>query len=379
MRCQTCGGPLTEGFTCAHCAGSSGNTWVDPYAQLSVPPAQGRSADPYAALAPADAPPKGRPYWLLPVVIGVCVLLVAGVGMAILLGQGRGSDAAEPRPATTSAVPQTSEPEATSPAAPETVFVTLQPTDGSVAPVDQGSHGARIDADAAVDQMNAYLRAVAGNPAAGWSQLTQRRQQVEDKDAYYRYWSAIASAHVSNCAFEGSVGSLACTLTTVDSSGATASSDAKFWLTVDAGRILIDVAGGSGADQLEAEKVFDRLRADSLPLTYDGRWVAELSAKRPGISDPLQVAANGTHVFYLADIVALHESFVARLPGTRVLALRRADWGKQGRDLWQSVADPGNLADEAAVEAWCATVFPELSGDALHNQCTPRQLTPPHS
>lgn len=76
-------------------------------------------------------------------------------------------------------------------------------------------------------------------------------------------------------------------------------------------------------------KAFDRLRADSLPLTYDGRWVAELSAKRPGISDPLQVAANGTHVFYLADIVALHESFVAHLPGTRVLALQEGRLGSR--------------------------------------------------
>lgn len=373
-------------YQCANCAGqysSAGkDTWVDPYAELSTPPAQGRSADPYSTGVDwqESQPPTKRPYWLLPLVIGVSVLLVAGVGVFLLMGRGEGTTAAEPMTAApTPTVEETYDTEPAQPSAPETVFVTVEPSHGRTAEGSDAVATGALDADAAVDYMNSYLREVAGDPAAGWSHLTQRRQQIEDRDAYFQYWAGVASASVTDCSFDGGVGSLSCRLATVDAAGASASSDARFWLTEDAGRILIDVAGGGGADQIEAEQQFERYREQSLPLTYDERWVVELSAKRPGISDPLQVAANGSHVFYLTDIVAVHENLVSRFPGTSVLALRRADWGRQGRDLWQSVADPGNLTSEADAEAWCAASFPELSGDVLDNQCTPRQMTAPRS
>lgn len=131
--------------------------------------------------------------------------------------------------------------------------------------------------------------------------------------------------------------------------------------------------------EAEAELRLAELRAQALPLVTDGRWVAILAAKAPGMTDPLQVAANGTHTFYLFDILAEHEALRDRLPTSNVLALRRADFGLQGSDLWITVADPGGFSSADDVMAWCAIAFPELSGDELANQCLPQRLTPPHN
>jgi len=46
------------------------------------------------------------------------------------------------------------------------------------------------------------------------------------------------------------------------------------------------------------------LRSESLPqVSLDGRWVAQLSSKSVGITDPLQTAANGTHKCESRDVV----------------------------------------------------------------------------
>lgn len=122
----------------------------------------------------------------------------------------------------------------------------------------------------------------------------------------------------------------------------------------------------------------DYRQASKSGLVLDERWVAELSAKSAGIYDARQVAKNGTHTFYLDDILAMHEEMVERFAGVNVLLLERSDWGKQGIPLWFTIADPGGLTSKEDVEAWCAASFPELSGPDLANQCTPRQLKAPY-
>jgi hypothetical protein len=115
----------------------------------------------------------------------------------------------------------------------------------------------------------------------------------------------------------------------------------------------------------------------------DGRWVAQLSSKSVGITDPLQTAANGTHTFYAADILAEAQNLQATVGGSASLYLLcGTDFGKRstapdGSPYWTLLADAG-LAGQDAVTAWCSATFPGLSADQLADQCVPRQLTSPH-
>jgi len=126
------------------------------------------------------------------------------------------------------------------------------------------------------------------------------------------------------------------------------------------------------------------LRSESLPqVSLDGRWVAQLSSKSVGITDPLQTAANGTHTFYAADILAELQDINATVGNSAALYLLwGTDFGKRstaagGSPYWTLLAD-GGFASEEAVNAWCAATFPGLPADQLANQCVPRQLNPPH-
>jgi hypothetical protein len=126
------------------------------------------------------------------------------------------------------------------------------------------------------------------------------------------------------------------------------------------------------------------LRAESLPeVSLDGRWVAQLSSKSVGITDPLQTAANGTHTFYAADILAELQNINATVGNSAALYLLwSTDFGKRstaadGSPYWTLLADAG-FASQDDVKAWCAATFPGLPADQLANQCAPRQLTAPH-
>jgi hypothetical protein len=126
------------------------------------------------------------------------------------------------------------------------------------------------------------------------------------------------------------------------------------------------------------------LRSESLPqVSLDGRWVAQLSSKSVGITDPLQTAANGTHTFYAADILAELQNINATVGNSAALYLLwGTDFGKRstaadGSPYWTLLADAG-FASEDAVNAWCSATFPGLSADQLADQCTARQLSAPH-
>lgn len=128
-------------------------------------------------------------------------------------------------------------------------------------------------------------------------------------------------------------------------------------------------------DALEAQQDTD------LPtVSFNGQYVAQLASKVPGMSDRLQVTAQGSHVFGAADILAEHRSLRdGTTDGTPVVLLKSTDYGKRqkldGQALWVTFA-LGAFADADAVRAWCRQRFPDMSGDQLGNQCAVRTLRP---
>lgn len=380
MTCPSCGAQ-TSGSRCAGCGATlpvaSTQGFVDPYGGVDWDAFD----ETPAANRPATKPTGGpRPLAITALVVSCLAVVAVGVVAWLLLGRGWSPFAATPAPYVTATEELSSddtEPEIDSPeepsAAPEvTVYATV-----TAAPQPTVEELTEPEATAGVQR---YFSVVAGNPSAGWELLTQRRQQIEDEAAYREFWGGVSAASVSGCVVGPAAGAIACDLTTVSSDGTSSTSSTRLWLAKEDGQVKIDVAGGQNPEQLAAEERLEQYRQQSLAqLRLDGRWIVELSAKRPGISDPLQIAANGTHTFYFTDILALHESLEQRLPDVDVLLLRRADWGKQGRDLWFTIADPGGLGSKESAQAWCAGRFPELSGEALANQCTPRELLPPYA
>jgi hypothetical protein len=129
-----------------------------------------------------------------------------------------------------------------------------------------------------------------------------------------------------------------------------------------------------------------QLRSESLArLPMDDRWVAQVSSKSVGITDPLQTAQNGSHTFLAADILA--ESLAARQrvadPDQNVYVVWGTDFGKRsqaadGSPYWITLVD-GGFGSSAAVKAWCQSTYPTLTPAQLADTCAPRQLTPPHS
>ena len=108
-------------------------------------------------------------------------------------------------------------------------------------------------------------------------------------------------------------------------------------------------------------------------------WVAQLSSKSVGIEDPRQTAANGTHVFFAADIWVEHTMLKARatdvtviLADSRTYGTRATDTG--GRPYWRTIALSPAFTSEATVTAWCQRTFPTMSGADLENQCIATRL-----
>jgi hypothetical protein len=118
-------------------------------------------------------------------------------------------------------------------------------------------------------------------------------------------------------------------------------------------------------------------------LVLDGRWVAQVASKSIGIVDPLQVAANGTHTFYAADILAEIDAVTRTVSDpSSVLVLQSGDFGKRSfaadrQPYWITVVDAG-FSGSDSVRSWCAQTFSSLSGEQLDDACVPRTLSPPH-
>lgn len=281
----------------------------------------------------------------------------------------------EPASAPTQTVTTTVAP---SPAPQETVYVTVP-----AAPEEPTSPDGAIPTQAeALAGLELYFSTVPGNPSAGWELLTVLRQGVEDWPSYEEWWSSVRAAEVSDCSYDAGNGVAECTLWLDTASGET-TSDARFWMTMEDGIAKIDVKDRFVETSYDPVWMLEAYRSDSLTrASLDGRWVAVLSAKRPGITDPQQVAANGSHTFYEDDILILHEDLAYRFSYADVILLLGTDWGKQtsnSSDLWFTIADLGPDTTEAEVQQWCAASFPGTSGKELENNCLPRQLTGPRN
>jgi hypothetical protein len=133
----------------------------------------------------------------------------------------------------------------------------------------------------------------------------------------------------------------------------------------------------------QALEQLESLRSASLvTLRLDDRWVAQVASKSVGITDPLQVAANGSHTFLAADILAEVEQAQARAGGQRMLVVQSTDFGKRsygpnGQPYWVTLVD-GGFSSSDDVRSWCARTYYELDATALANACAPRTLGAPH-
>lgn len=420
MFCDLCGQRTSPGV-CQHCGQINGVLATPTIPEASSPGSLTPKAGDFQQETQLHLPPPGdqppiparsetlrqeHARRLAPRLLTALTMLAVVAASVWLLVQGRADPdlaAPLPRPSASShsatpstpdepASPTTPDTEVTATVPPveapppvvETVTVTAAPatalpsTAASVAAPSSAS--GPIGHDEAVASVHLYLATAAGNPRAGWDLLTTARQSREDWASYESYWGGLSSARASDVVFDAAKQKVQFTLHTTSASGRQEAATAGWWVARQDGLVRVDVAGGSGGQQVAAEEALEAYRRLGLAdLRYDERWVLVLSAKYPGSSDPLQTAANGSNTFYFSDILTFHEDLVQRLYDVNVKMLRTADWGKQGgRDLWFTVADPGGLTSAAEAEAWCAARFPELSGEVLQNQCLPRRMRAPH-
>jgi hypothetical protein len=136
--------------------------------------------------------------------------------------------------------------------------------------------------------------------------------------------------------------------------------------------------------EIAALQELEALRENDLMVTpLAGQWVAQVASKAPGIFDPFQTTADGSHVFQAVDILAEHEALRARFDqwDTSVILLLSTDYGTRkthnGEPMWVTFVTSEYFTDEATVDTWCRESFPAVSGRELTNSCLPRTLDPP--
>lgn len=381
------------------------NGYEDPYQQF----------DPYRDVQSAPPQPqRGGPgkFVALGVVLGVLVVLavVAAMGFGWFLRGGFTDTAAAPKSPTSqpqrspsarhqmpstapssratfssSSAPTTAPAEAPTPTprAAQDRATVVASTGGSAPATPTTARavaaGAISEAEAS-SEVTTYLATVVSDPSRGWQHLSAERRAGEDFASYTQWWGSLASAQVEHCRYDAAASLMVCDLVTRSRAGLTGvTRGVKFPLIREDGGLRIDTIKKLRESDKVALDELRRLRDASLSgLTFDERWVAELSAKSNGISDPLQIAANGTNTFFYPDILEMHRALAGRFPDIHLLMLHGSNWGKQNdRDLWYTIADAG-FGSKEAVQTWCASAFPELSGESLRNQCSPRQLKAPH-
>lgn len=139
---------------------------------------------------------------------------------------------------------------------------------------------------------------------------------------------------------------------------------------------------GTGAADAAATAELEALRSEGLAAhPIQGQWVAQLSAKSVGTTDPVQTAANGSSTFYAADILAQSREIASGAAGGDVFVLKTTDFGDglvdaRGNAYWVTLA-AGPFADSADVQTWCDSMFATTPADVRGNVCLPRRLTPP--
>jgi hypothetical protein len=128
----------------------------------------------------------------------------------------------------------------------------------------------------------------------------------------------------------------------------------------------------------ELERLSDEGRS---AVSFEGQYTAQIASKYPGIADPLQTTATGSHTFGATDILDEHVALRDAHGSTAhpVILLKSTDYGKRQmigpHFLWVTFAI-GDFPDRHAVLSWCAAEFPELSAQERENQCAVRRLEP---
>ncbi|MFI5889768.1 hypothetical protein ACIA5D_06565 [Actinoplanes sp. NPDC051513] len=138
--------------------------------------------------------------------------------------------------------------------------------------------------------------------------------------------------------------------------------------------------GGTTEDDAVAE--LQRLSDDGLAqVSFQGQYAAQIASKYPGIADPLQTTATGSHTFGAADILDEHRRLSDAHGSAEhpVILLKSTDYGKRqmvGTEfLWVTFAI-GDFPDRQSVLDWCGNQFAELTAKERENQCAVRRLEP---
>ena len=138
--------------------------------------------------------------------------------------------------------------------------------------------------------------------------------------------------------------------------------------------------GGTTEDDAVAE--LQRLSDDGLAqVSFHGQYAAQIASKYPGIADPLQTTASGSHTFGAADILDEHRRLSDAHGSAEhpVILLKSTDYGKRqmvGTEfLWVTFAI-GDFPDRQSVLDWCGNQFAELTAKQRENQCAVRRLEP---
>lgn len=115
----------------------------------------------------------------------------------------------------------------------------------------------------------------------------------------------------------------------------------------------------------------------------DGRYAVTLSSKMDGQRDEYQTTASGSHVFRLADILALHEDLVDEYGDDGDVYLftdqdlaSTAD-KDYGSTMWMTVLDPGGLESKEDALDWCENAFAHQTDEERANSCGSRRLETP--
>ncbi len=143
---------------------------------------------------------------------------------------------------------------------------------------------------------------------------------------------------------------------------------------------------GPTKEQLEkqARDRLDSLADDGYATANPrGQWVAQLSSKWIGITDPaLTARVSGGHKFAAIDIIAEYEATKQKaedVGGATVVLIKGSDI-KKGRDetsshlFWYIFAV--DFGSEPEAQSWCHDLYPQLSGERLKNVCYATRLKP---
>ncbi len=135
------------------------------------------------------------------------------------------------------------------------------------------------------------------------------------------------------------------------------------------------------AAQREADAAAELARqaaSDRTRIVTNNQWVAQMSSKYVGVTDPLMTTSAGSHTFYAVDILAEHQETKQRLAGYDVALLDSRTYGKRsshdGEPIWVTMVFSSSFTSEDAVNSWCGNQFPNRSAKDRTNLCMANRM-----